>query len=483
MHKSLKRTSTEDGEDELEHPPAKQRLDGVEKMDDGITNVEGAGAGDFKKDSTETGIKEVLSELKSVNSRMSRMELSMNSIKGQVEVSGNTLQSLDTRMQKTETLAEQASAMAKDTHESQEQMKREIQQLKLDLEEVKRRPNVRGESNAFRKLDKKVEKQEGYSRRCNLLIVGMKEEPQENDTQLYEKVTSFIANILGVTGIKFDVTHRVGAAAFRKDRRVIVKFFNLTDKTQVWEARHNLKAKENAQYKLLMDKPNAMKEREALSFKVLQAAQNSHNYKFAKFIGGKVIIDHVAYRYEDFDMLPEELSPNNIYSPRSALAIAFFTKHSMLSNHYLTIFEVEGVRYTSVEQYLARSRALYAGNMMVARQAMQTDDPVELKRILHDMHQDGYEGNWLASAEARVIPALDAKFRQDGKARKFLLETEDRKIGEASFDVVWGIGKTLTDKNLLDTSQWKGENTMGKALEKVRQSIKEGAEKTILPEP
>lgn len=129
---------------------------------------------------------------------------------------------------------------------------------------------------------------------------------------------------------------------------------------------------------------------------------------------------------------------------------------------------------------MARSRAIFAGNMMVARQAMQTDDPVELKRILHDMHQDGYEGNWLASAETRVIPALDAKFRQDLKARKFLLETENRRIGEASFDIVWGIGMTLTDKNVLDVSLWKGENTMGQALEKVRKSIGEGKEKTTL---
>lgn len=72
-------------------------------------------------------------------------------------------------------------------------------------------------------------------------------------------------------------------------------------------------------------------------------------------------------------------------------------------------------------------------------------------------------------------------FRQDGKAKKFLQETEERSIGEASFDVIWGIGMTLTDKNVLDVSKWKGENTMGKALEKVRQSIKKGAEKTTYP--
>lgn len=347
MTKSLKRTSAENGEDDLELPPTKQRIDGLEKMDDGPPAKEGAG--DHKYAAPEPGIKEVLAELQNVNSRMSRMELSVASIKEKVEESGITLQSLNNRLKSTEVMAEEASSMARETRESQEQLRQEIQQLRLDLEEVKRKPTGSGESNAVRALNKKVEKQEGYSRRYNLIIVGMKEEAQESDTKLHEKVSTFISNILGVTGVKFDVAHRIGAAAFRKDRRVIVKFKDLEDKTTIWEARLKLKTKENAQYKLLMDKPNAMKDREAISFKIVQTALRSHNYKQAKFVGGKVIIDNVSYRYEDFDMLPDELSPNNIYSPRSGLAIVFFTKHSMLSNHYLTKFVVDGVFFTSVE--------------------------------------------------------------------------------------------------------------------------------------
>lgn len=162
---------------------------------------------------------------------------------------------------------------------------------------------------------------------------------QENDGKLYDRVTTFITNILGVTDVKFDVTHRVGAAAYRKDRRIIVKFNNIADKNSVSEARQNLKTKENAQYKLLINKPNAIKDREALSFKVLQAAQRSHRYKSAKFVGGRVIIDNESYEYNEFDLLPEDLLPTNIYSPRSGLAIVFFTKHSILSNHYITRFD------------------------------------------------------------------------------------------------------------------------------------------------
>lgn len=66
-----------------------------------------------------------------------------------------------------------------------------------------------------------------------------------------------------------------------------------------------------------------MKDREALSFKILQAAQRSHSFQSAKFVGGKVTIDDKAYAYEDFDYLPEELLPTNLYSLRTGAVIVF----------------------------------------------------------------------------------------------------------------------------------------------------------------
>lgn len=56
------------------------------------------------------------------------------------------MQSLNGGLQKTEALMEEAMAIAKDTRD---EMRTEIQQLKLELAEIKGRPVGGGESNAI----------------------------------------------------------------------------------------------------------------------------------------------------------------------------------------------------------------------------------------------------------------------------------------------------------------------------------------------
>lgn len=134
-------------------------------------------------------------------------------------------------------------------------------------------------------------------------------------------------------------------------------------------------------------------------------------------------------------------------------------------------FEIDGIQYTSMEQYLARSRAMMASNFMFARKALSTNDPVELKQLLYRMHDDGNQGTWLASIETWLVPGLEAKFSQNFKARSFLLATEARTIGEASYDIFWGVGLPLSNKEVFDQAKWKGENRLGNALMEVRTKL------------
>lgn len=102
-----------------------------------------------------------------------------------------------------------------------------------------------------------LEKQEGYSRRYNLLFKGFLEVEGETMGMLAQKIKSFLANILGLTGMLFDIVHRLGQKAQpqRGDRRVIVKFHSLTDKNMMWEARKRIKNTPETSYKIIMDWP------------------------------------------------------------------------------------------------------------------------------------------------------------------------------------------------------------------------------------
>lgn len=76
-----------------------------------------------------------------------------------------------------------------------------------------------------------------------------------------------MATMLGISSIQFDICHRLGPKTGCSERKVIVKFAFLKDKKIIWEARSMIK--NTRLYKIMQDKPKSVKEREALSFKIL----------------------------------------------------------------------------------------------------------------------------------------------------------------------------------------------------------------------
>lgn len=63
---------------------------------------------------------------------------------------------------------------------------------------------------------------------------------------------------------------------------------------------------------------------------------------------------------------------------------------------------------------------------------------------------------------------------KNGGLRKFLCDTYPKRLGEASLNLKWGIGMSLTNDDVLDTTKWKEEgNRLGKALEVVREELRQ----------
>lgn len=372
------------------------------------------------------------------------------------------------KVSKSEGATASVSEAVKENTESIEQIRRELDRLKESGSLSTLSPFGRNEARTMRL---QIESLEGYSRRFNLIIVGLAEVDNETDEALSGKVYSFMANMLGISSITFDICHRLGPKLRGTDRRVIVKFTYLRDKKIVWEARSMLKS--SRLYKLFQDKPKSVKEREALSFKILRAAQVTGQYRVCKFQGGKLWFDGIPYEMEDYDSLPEVLRPAYVCSPRNNSRIAFFSKFSPLSNHYPSTFAVRGVVYVCMEQYLARSRAIFSKNQLLAERVLRLNDPADHKRILDSMKEDGRTPAWQLAINSWLLPGLEAKFAQNATAREFLLETKDLQIGEATTNLFWGIGMELRDPNLFNPAYWTGQNTMGEALVQIRQSLKD----------
>lgn len=147
--------------------------------------------------------------------------------------------------------------------------------------------------------------------------------------------------------------------------------------------------------------------------------------------------------------------------------------HGHLSNWHLSRFEMDGVAYSSLEQWMMHQKALVFGDGQTARRIMATDDPATIKALGRAVTP--FDSTvWGGRSQIVVYRGLLAKFGQDGKLRRELDETGDAMLVECSRDdVIWACGLAMDDPRRLDIAQWRGRNLLGFAMMEVRERLRE----------
>ena len=146
-------------------------------------------------------------------------------------------------------------------------------------------------------------------------------------------------------------------------------------------------------------------------------------------------------------------------------------EYGFLSNWYLSKFEVSGVVYSSMEQYMMYQKAIYFHDEIVAEQILETEDVSEIKQFGRMV--SGYDDiTWNGIRQIIVYEGLKAKFSQNEELRNLLKKTGDAILAECAVkDRIWGIGLSMTDLSRFDKNKWKGQNLLGYSLMMVRKSI------------
>jgi ribA/ribD-fused uncharacterized protein len=101
---------------------------------------------------------------------------------------------------------------------------------------------------------------------------------------------------------------------------------------------------------------------------------------------------------------------------------------------------IDGVEYSSCEQYMMHQKAISFNDLSIASQILLTEDPREQKALGRKIK--GFDKNiWDSVCLGIVYKGNLAKFSQNEDLRSELLSTEDRIMVEASpLDQIWGIG-------------------------------------------
>ena len=118
-----------------------------------------------------------------------------------------------------------------------------------------------------------------------------------------------------------------------------------------------------------------------------------------------------------------------------------------LSNWYPSPFTVEGVAFSSMEQFMMYRKAICFGDEAVAAQILSTSDVAEIKSLGRQVSNYD-ESMWNGIRQIVVYEGLLAKFSQNEELK----------------------GK-LKDPDRLNKAKWNGQNLLGYALMMVREHL------------
>lgn len=142
-----------------------------------------------------------------------------------------------------------------------------------------------------------------------------------------------------------------------------------------------------------------------------------------------------------------------------------------LSNWYPSPFTLDGLHFTSVEQYMMYRKAITFGDTETAQAILSTDNVGKIKALGRSV--PGYSDTvWNGIRQTVVYRALLEKFRQNPVLKDQLLATHPHILAECALqDKIWGIGMTMHDEYRFEPDLWPGQNLLGFTLMMVREEL------------
>lgn len=147
-------------------------------------------------------------------------------------------------------------------------------------------------------------------------------------------------------------------------------------------------------------------------------------------------------------------------------------ENGYLSNWYMSPFTADGIRFSSMEQFMMYRKAVAFGERDRAAQILDTEDVGRIKELGRLV--SGYDDNyWNGIRQIVVYEGLYAKFSQNEELKRLLQATGRAVLAECAVkDRIWGIGLSMDDPDRLDRRKWKGQNLLGYALMMVREKLR-----------
>ncbi|MCG7384480.1 NADAR family protein [Paenibacillus sp. ACRRY] len=149
----------------------------------------------------------------------------------------------------------------------------------------------------------------------------------------------------------------------------------------------------------------------------------------------------------------------------------FWRTASPFSQWHPADFTVNGISYTSAEQYMMHQKALLFGDQAMGDKILKASSASVQKKLGRQVA--GFDQKiWEANCKRIVYEGNQAKFTQNEDLLAALLATRGTTLVEASpDDRIWGVGLAEEDPRIRHRRTWRGTNWLGEILTRLRDEI------------
>lgn len=300
--------------------------------------------------------------------------------------------------------------------------------------------------------DYKSLKEQAQRNKNNLIIIGLEEDNKAPRSSAHH----FISSSLGIKNVDVDEAYGLGQPPPEGSsyaQPILMHFTKRSHRNRVWRGKKIITSEDTQRkVRIQQDLPKKLREDSQTLHRVLRAATAIPDNKSAKIVDYKFILHSKEYSPASLENLPKPIRPSTLATKSSEVNLVFFTRHSVFSNHHPAPFSLKGIRYANVEHYLAYQKALRSGDDDIIQRARSATDPLEAKSILSYLKKD-HRQQWGDDLDNILALGLREKFKQNPALLNILRDTQHLVLGEASRDPIWGIGMSLDDQDVLDSSK------------------------------
>jgi hypothetical protein len=185
-----------------------------------------------------------------------------------------------------------------------------------------------------------------------------------------------------------------------------------------------------------------------------------------------ITLDELTSRYNELSKMNIDEAVKKVLRENVICFHSPEDENAFLTNWCHTTFEVDCIKFDSMEQYMMYIKAKFFDDKEIMKEVLKTTDFAEVKALGRKV-KNFDDKTWNDYKEELIYKGLYAKFTSTDELKQKLLDTGDKILTECAVkDLIWANGVNIKSEDRFYPVKWKGQSLLGKIIMIVRDDIK-----------